>query len=105
MVGYYQSFCRNFLSVVSPLTSLLSPSKSFVWNVECQFALQSVKVLLCNSPVLQAPNYECSFQLEVDASNVGAGAVLLQEDKQGIAHPVSYFSRKFNKNQLNYSTI
>ncbi len=45
------------------------------------------------------------FKLEVDASAVGAGAVLLQEDTNSIDHPVSYFSRKFNKHQLNYSTI
>lgn len=31
--------------------------------------------------------------------------VLVQEDLQGIDHPVSYFSKKFNKHQLNYSTI
>lgn len=45
------------------------------------------------------------FKLEVDASKVGTGAVLLQEDEQGIDHPVSYFSCKFNKHQLKYSTI
>ncbi|XP_033952347.2 uncharacterized protein [Pseudochaenichthys georgianus] len=45
------------------------------------------------------------FKLEVDASGVGTGAVLLQEDAQAIDHPVSYFSRKFNKHQLKYSTI
>ncbi len=45
------------------------------------------------------------FKLEVDASAVGAGAVLLQEDEDGIDHPVCYFSRKFNKHQVNYSTI
>lgn len=27
------------------------------------------------------------------------------EDVQGLDHPVCYFSCKFNKNQLNYSTI
>ena len=35
----------------------------------------------------------------------GAGAVLLQLDEQGIERPVSYFSRKFNTYQLNYSVI
>lgn len=45
------------------------------------------------------------FKLEVDASNVGAGAVLLQEDIEGTDHPVGYFSRKFNRHQINYSTI
>ena len=32
------------------------------------------------------------------------GAVLLQEDKKGIEHPISYFSHKFDKHQRNYST-
>ncbi|KAL7835136.1 hypothetical protein SRHO_G00293830 [Serrasalmus rhombeus] len=45
------------------------------------------------------------FKLEVDASATGAGAVLLQEDSSGIDHPVCYYSKKFVKHQLNYSTI
>ena len=52
-----------------------------------------------------APDCTRVFKLEVDASAVGAGAVLIQEDENGIEHPISYFSRKFNKHQLNYSTI
>jgi len=36
---------------------------------------------------------------------VAAGAVLLQEDDEGVEHPVCYFSKKFNKSQRNYSTI
>jgi hypothetical protein len=31
--------------------------------------------------------------------------VLLQEDADGIDHPVCYFSRKLNKHQKKYSTI
>lgn len=105
MAGYYRSFCQNFSSVVHPLTSLLSPSKQFVWSVECQHAFESVKALLCSAPVLAAPDFALPFKLEVDASAVVAGAVLLQEDKNSIEHPVCYFSRKFNKHQCNYSTI
>ena len=36
---------------------------------------------------------------------MAAGAVLLQEDDEGVKHPVCYFSTKFNKSQRNYSTI
>ncbi len=36
---------------------------------------------------------------------MGAGAVLLQEDKDAIDHPICYFSKKFNRSQQNYSTI
>lgn len=38
-------------------------------------------------------------------SAVGAGAVLLQDDPNGIEHPISFFSRKFNSHQIKYSTI
>lgn len=105
MAGYYRSFCRNFSSVVNPLTSLLSPKTDFVWTPECQHAFEAVKSLLSHAPVLAAPDLPRPFKLEVDASTVGAGAVLLQEDAEGIDHPVSYFSKKFNKHHLRYSTI
>lgn len=59
---------------------------------------------MCYSPVLAAPDFLRPFKLEVDASAVGAGAVLLQEDRQGINLPLSYFC-KFKKHQLKYSTI
>lgn len=76
-----------------------------MWTPECQHAFDSVKSLLCHAPVLAAPDCSRPFQLEVDASGVGAGAVLLQEDDAGVIHPVSYFSWKFNKHQLAYPTI
>lgn len=105
MCGYYRGFCKNFATVVIPLTALTSPSRLFLWNSDCQDAFDSAKALLCSAPVLGAPDFTRVFKLEVDASAHGAGAVLLQEDDQGIDHPVCYFSRKFNKHQMNYSTI
>lgn len=105
MAGYYRRFCKNFSSVAAPLTTLTSPAKPFVWSSECQHSFESLKGILCCTPVLSAPDFSQPFKLEVDASAAGAGAVLLQEDHQGIDHPVSYFSRKFNKHQLKYSTI
>lgn len=80
-------------------------SQIFEWTDECQTAFDSVKTLLCSAPVLTAPNYSCAFQMDVDASATGGGAVLLQDDENGIEHPVGYFSKKFLKHQLNYSTI
>lgn len=105
MVGYYRSFCKKFSTVVHPLTTSLSPSKPFEWSVECRHAFDCVKTLLCNAPVLIAPDCTQNFKPEVDASAVGTEAVLLQEDVNGIDHPVSYYRCKFNKHQLHYSTI
>ena len=57
-----------------------------------------------HKPVLAAPDFTKEFKLAVDASDIVAGAVLLQEDSSGIDHPVCYYSKKFTKSQRNYCT-
>ena len=105
MAGYYRCFCKNFSVVVAPLTRLCSPAVPFEWSEECQHAFHAAKSLLCSAPVLAAPNFARPFYLEVDASASGAGAVLLQDGEGDVCHPVCYFSAKFKRHQLNYSTI
>ena len=105
MAGYYRKFCKNFSGIAEPLTNLLKKSTKFNWNDKCQDAFDRLKAILKSAPVLLAPDFDKCFKLAVDASDVGIGAVLLQEDNNGIDHPVCYFSKKFNKHQKNYSTI
>ena len=105
MAGYYRKFCPNFSSITEPLTQLLRKDSKFVWTEQCQSAFEKLKAMLQNAPVWSAPDFNRPFKLAVDASDVAAGAVLLQEDQGGIDLPICYFSRKFNKHQRNYSTI
>ena len=105
MAGYYRKFCQNFADVVSPLTTLLKRDKKFYWNDECQQAFDRTKAILQTVPVLTSPNFDKPFKLHIDASDVGAGSVLLQDDDLGIDHPVCYYSKKFVEYQKHYSTI
>jgi hypothetical protein len=105
MAGYYRKFCQNFSDVASPLTNLLSKNQKFVWTSQSQEAFEKVKAILTNAPVLAGPDFTKPFKLVVDASDVGAGAVLVQEGKLDVDHPVCYYSKKFNKHQKNYSTV
>ena len=105
MVGYYRKFCPNFATVAAPITALLRKGHKFQWTQDCMDAFQLLKTMLCSSPVLAAPNFDKPFKLAVDASAVGSGAVLFQEDDQGFDHPVSFASKKFNRHQCNYSTV
>lgn len=105
MAGYYRGFCPNFSSVVAPLTNLLKESVPFVWSSGCQQAFNNAKLLLSSNPVLVAPQFDKPFMIQVDASQIGAGAVLLQTGLDGVDHPVCYFSRKYNSYQVNYSVI
>lgn len=91
--------------MVAPLTDLLRAKVKFVWYPHCEQAFFNVKALLCSTPVLLAPRLEQPFKLLVDASRIGAGGILLQTDGQGINRPVSFFSKKFNHYQINYSVV
>ncbi len=105
MAGYYRMFISNFSDVVFPLTNLLRKDKKFKWTEECRNAYELLKITMSSTPFLLAPNFDKPFKLAIDASNVGAGAVLLQEDGEDVERPVSYYSKKFNQAQSNYSVI
>ena len=105
MIGYYRRFIKDYSTVLAPLTDLLRKDKKFHWSEECSQAFADVKTLLSNHPILRAPDFTRPFILACDASDVGAGAVLMQRQDNGIEHPVSYFSKKFDKAQRNYSVV
>ena len=95
----------NFSVIAEPLTNLLGRRVKFIWTDNCQKSFEKLKAILKSTPVLLAPSFDKEFKLVVDASDVGAGSVLLQEDDNGVDHPVCYYSKNVNKHQRNYSTI
>ena len=106
MAGFYRRFCRNFSTLAAPLTDLTSSSVPFRWTPACDQAFRILKVFLSSEPVVWTPDHSRPFHLQVDASGVGVGAVLLQSDpERDILHPVAYYSAKLKKHQLSYSTI
>jgi len=58
-----------------------------------------LKEKLTKAPILTLPNFTKTFEIECDSSNIGIGAILLQE-----SHPIAYFSDKLKGIHLKYST-
>ena len=75
------------------------------WSEECNRAFCELKELLLSYPVLRNVNFSLPFTLQVDASDVGVGAVLSQPDEEGMEHPVAYFSRKLLPREQKFSVI
>jgi len=56
-------------------------------------------------PILRLPDVSKVFKLQTDASDIGIGDVLTQDDEIGIRHPVAFASRKLLPRETRYSTI
>lgn len=101
--GFYRKFIRHFSNIASPLHILTRKDVKFHWGTPQENAFQILKRKLISPPVLHHFNPEKGTILHVDASKNGIGGVLLQEDDQGVPHPIAYVSRSLNKNEVNYT--
>jgi hypothetical protein len=79
LAGYYRRFVDGFGVKMAPLTRLLRKDVSWEWGSEQQRAFDAIKVELCSGPLLCYPDFGKSFVLATDASIVGLGAVLMQD--------------------------
>jgi hypothetical protein len=69
-----------------------------------EIAFCTLKLKLMTKPILKYPDFTEEFILTTDASNYGAGAVLLQGEV-GKYLLVAIASLSYNKAEKNYSTV
>uniref|UniRef100_A0A8K9WTB0 Gypsy retrotransposon integrase-like protein 1 n=1 Tax=Oncorhynchus mykiss TaxID=8022 RepID=A0A8K9WTB0_ONCMY len=103
VANFYRRFIRNFGQVAAPLTALTSVKTCFKWSVSAQGAFDLLKNRFTSAPILVTPDVSRQFVVEVDASEVGVGAILsqrsLSDDK---VHPCAYFSHRLSPSERNY---
>ncbi|KAL0148578.1 hypothetical protein M9458_056125 [Cirrhinus mrigala] len=104
--GHPDSTKTIYKDPASPLTDLTRKGQleKIEWSPEAEVAFQRVKEALTSEPVLRAPDFNCPFLVQTDASDTGLGAVLSQV-KDGEEHPVIYISRKLTKAERNYAAV
>ena len=88
LAGYYRKFVKHFATLARPLTDLLKKGSIFIWTPAHQAALDALKFALVSALVLALPDFSKPFQLQTDASDLGVGAVLLQD-----GHPLAFVSK------------
>ncbi len=107
LASYYRRYIPSFLTVAAPLTNLTHQGVDLVWDDACEEAFRTLKAALVSAPILAYPTREGHFVLSTDASDVGIGAILEQEQEEGgrVAKKViAYASKTLSDSQLRYCT-
>ena len=79
--NFYRRFVKNFAEVARPLHDLTKQDQKWEWTHRHQHAFQTLKDIICASPVLIHADPNERFRVETDASNYAYGAVLSQKSK------------------------
>ena len=106
LVGYYRRFIPNFAAIAAPLTDRTKKGEPTVvtWGDAEEMAFKTLKKKLEKEPILHLPDLTLPFILRTDASDVGIGAILLQE-RDGKKCPIAYASRKLLPREQRYSVM
>lgn len=113
--GFYRKFIKDFSKIIKPLNELMPKENQrkkrkpqqpddWLWTADHQTAFDTLKEHMTNAPILGYANYNLPFEVHIDASGDGLGAVLYQqqEDKWRV---ISYASRALRNSEKHYPTM
>jgi hypothetical protein len=81
------------------MTKLLEKEAKFKWRPQCEEDFLTLKKLLTTVLVLVQPDIEKPFDVYCDASGIGIGGVLMQDD-----HAIAYALRQLWRHEEHYPT-
>ena len=98
--NYLAKFLPRLSSIVEPLRQLTRKDTDWLWTEEHDRAVQEVKDLATEAPVLVYYDPKKELVLQCDASGKGLGAGILQGGR-----PVAYASRSLTDTESMYSNL
>ena len=100
LMNYLAEYIPHFADKVSPLRELIKKDVPFVWHEDHQRTYDDLKRCIGSESCLSYYHPQKETVLEVDASQKGLGACLLQDNK-----PVVFASKTLTPTQSAYSNI
>ena len=100
--NFYRRFIKSFSEIAHPLHDLMKVGQQWQWTDTKQHTFDTLKRMVCESPVLIHADPEKRFQMETDASSYAYGAVLSQKATDNKHHPVAFYSKSMTPVEWNY---
>ncbi|KAG3067722.1 hypothetical protein PI125_g23586 [Phytophthora idaei] len=94
-------FTEVFGTIVAPLTKLLRKDAEWEWTVAQEAVCEHVKAVLTKKPLLAYPDFRLPFRLATDASRIGLGVCLMQ-DQGHEWQPIAYASKANSPTEASY---
>jgi len=105
MVGWFRKSIPNLSIISKPLYNILRQDILYKWETVHQQAMNKLKQILTNPPLLHWFNETRKTILVTDASKAGLGSPVLQELDNGTLVPIAFYSSSLNKAQANYAAM
>lgn len=107
MTGFFRKFIQGYSEIVQPLNKLTHKDTPFVWTEEHQAAVNELKAILTNKPILCYPDYDKEFHCFTDASGVAQGAVLMQlkPGETNVYQAIAYASRTLSQAETRRAAV
>lgn len=97
------SYAHNLAMVDAPIRQLLQKGVAFLWGVDQEASMESVKDILTSPLVLKNFNPNLETQVVTDASRVGIGFILRQRDLSGQWRLIQCGSKALNGPETRYA--
>ena len=105
MTGYYRQCIPEYAKYAAPLVYLTKKHARFQWGSEQQAGFEYLKKALTAEPIMAYPNTNKAYKLYTDACNYAVGAILVQEDDEGIERVIHYIPHQLNDMEQKWATI
>ena len=105
MINFLGQFIKNMSELTSNLRSLLKKNTLFQWTKSHETNFLKLKDIITRDSCFMYFNSSKPVTLQVDASQVGLGGVLLQEDNNGRQRPVAFTSKSLSPAEKRYANI
>lgn len=102
MCNFFSDHVPNYTDTVAPLQDLLKSNNRWKWGERSEEAFNRTKELLVENIKLGYPDYNHKFIIQSDASRIGIGAMLYQENPQQRTY-LAFISRKLRPHEVNYT--
>ena len=101
LANFYGRFIKDYMKVARPHHDLTKKENPFCWEEPQQVVFDKLKLYFTMVPILALPDIDCVFHLKSDANDYATGAVPSIK-KEGIWHPIAFFSHSMMPQEQNY---